>query len=80
MLGHGRGKLTQSFLAAVRLALPENGPALRAHAKVGYQLRGIIRSFSLGLWCYVFPVHPVTQSGDAGVFQAKPRSLPLGGS
>jgi GNAT superfamily N-acetyltransferase len=70
----------EGFLAATRLTLPENGPALRAHAKVGYQVTGIIRSVRLGQWCRIFPVQPVTPSGTAGVSQAKRRSLSPGRS
>jgi GNAT superfamily N-acetyltransferase len=70
----------EGFLAAIRLTLPENGSALRAHAKVGYQVTAILRSVGLGHWRYVFPAQPVTPLGTTGVSQAKRRSRPRGGS
>lgn len=50
----------EGFLAAIRLTLPENAPALRAHAKAGYQVTGIVRCVRLGPWRHDFPVQPVT--------------------
>jgi GNAT superfamily N-acetyltransferase len=40
----------KGYSAAIQLTLPENRSALRAHAKVGYRVIGIVRSIQLGPW------------------------------
>ena len=56
----------EGFSAAIRLTLPENVAALRAHAKAGYQVTDIIRCVRLGPWRHDFPVQPVTPNGHGG--------------
>jgi GNAT superfamily N-acetyltransferase len=70
----------EGFAAAIRLTLPENAPALRAHAKVGYQVTAIVRRVRLGAWRYDFPVQPVTPPDRAGVPPATRRALSRDGS
>lgn len=48
----------EGFSAAVRMTIPENASALRAHAKVGYRVTGIVRSVRLGPWRLHFAVRP----------------------
>ena len=42
----------EGFTAAIRLTLPENTAALRAHAKAGYRVVGMARTLRLGPWRY----------------------------
>jgi ribosomal protein S18 acetylase RimI-like enzyme len=42
----------EGFSAAIRLTLPENTAALRAHAKAGYRVVGMARTLRLGPWRY----------------------------
>ncbi len=39
---------------AIRATLPENGPALRAHAKSGFRPVGVMGRVKLGPWCYYY--------------------------
>lgn len=52
----------QGCSAAVRMTIPENTAALRAHAKAGYRVTGIVRSVRLGPWRHHFPVRAVKAS------------------
>ncbi|MFM7085657.1 MAG: N-acetyltransferase family protein [Cyanobium sp.] len=54
--------------AAIRLTLPENNAALRAHAKAGYRVIGIVRSLKLGPWRFHAPFQALSSS-DPGVFE-----------
>jgi GNAT superfamily N-acetyltransferase len=70
----------EGLSAAIRLTLPENAAALRAHAKVGYQVTGIVRCIRLGPWRHDFPVQPLTLPGTPGEFLTTRRSSSRGGS
>lgn len=60
--------------AAVRAMLPENTAALRAHAKAGYRVTGIVRSVGLGPRRFHVPVRPVKRSAATAFTPAARRS------
>jgi len=62
--------------AAVRMTLPENVAALRAHAKAGYRIVAVVRSLRLGSWRYDFPVKPLSTS-TRGMIPATLRTPPV---
>ena len=52
--------------AVLRLTLPENAAALRAHAKAGYRTAAIVRSLRLGPWrCHLVPWAVALEPGDS---------------
>lgn len=66
--------------AAVLLTLPENTAALRAHAKAGYRVTGIVRSVRLGPWRHHFPLRAVKTSAATASTAAAHRSTSRGNS
>ena len=59
---------------ALRLTLPENAAALRAHAKAGYRIVAIVRSLRLGPWPCHFGTRPVAMATAVAVSPAARRS------
>ena len=60
--------------AALRLTLPENAAALRAHAKAGYRITAIVRSLRLGPWRCHFVARAVAPVPEDGVTPTARRS------